>query len=175
MNDAVAVCNVLKEFAQAQQKQQSRDVFSNFDQKNIMDRNILLNKSKEELVDIIEQISIERVAEKEKYGSARILVDQMFQMAALISLDDRILDANGPCLEGIGKTLDQVKGMPAYECQWWNFEEGPEVYKSLSRQCQATKKLARTECTLAAGDSGTTNIYVDCSMMPVLGRKSLRY
>jgi len=133
------------------------------------ERSKLSNKSKEELIDIIEQNRREKIAEKEKYGSARILVDQMFQMAALISLDDRILDANGPCLEGIGKTLDQVKGMPAYECQWWNFEGGPEVYKSLSRQCQETKKLARTECTLAAGDRGRTNIYVDCSMMPVLG------
>jgi hypothetical protein len=138
------------------------------------ERTELLSKSKEELVEIIQQIKRERVAEKEKYGSARILVDQMFQMAALISLDDRILDANGPCLVGIGKTLDQVKGMHAYECQWWNFEGGPEVYKSLSSQCQATKKLARTECTLAAGDGGNTNIYVDCSMMPVLGRIYMR-
>lgn len=133
----------------------------------------LENKSKEALIDLLLKTQCELKIEKERNDSVRCLIDNICQMIVLVDVNHRVVESNNSFLTSIGKSFDDIKGMPTYECSWWSYEGGLEAYLAITKECLATKKLVQSEVLIKAITSDQKPVYIDCSFIPILGRINL--
>jgi PAS domain S-box-containing protein len=75
----------------------------------------------------------------------RAIFDQTFQLAGLLTLDGRVLDANRTALDFAGMTIDQVAGRLFWETPWWTHdaEQQAKVRDAVARA--ATGECVRFE------------------------------
>ena len=133
----------------------------------------LENKSKEALIDLLLKTQSELKREKERNDSIRCLIDNICQMIVMVDVNHRVVDSNNSFLTSIGKSFDDIKGMPIYECSWWSYEGGPEAYLAITKKCAATKKQVQSEALIKAITSDQRPVYIDCSFIPIIGRINL--
>jgi PAS domain-containing protein len=133
----------------------------------------LENKSKEALIDLLIKTQSELKREKERNDSVRCLIDNICQMIVMVDVNHRVVDSNNSFLTSIGQSFVDIKGMPIYECSWWNYEGGLEAYLAITKECLATKKLVQSEALIKAITIDQKPVYIDCSFIPILGRINL--
>jgi PAS domain S-box-containing protein len=61
--------------------------------------------------------------EQARQKLARMALDEMDGLVAVLDAQGNVLDVHGAALEGAGSTLAEVAGKPLWECSWWAVSE----------------------------------------------------
>ncbi|MFZ1429220.1 MAG: PAS domain-containing protein [Geminicoccaceae bacterium] len=119
----------------------------------------------------VEQVLETRVAERTADLAAserrfRAVFDSAFQMAVLTQLDGRVVLANRTALDMIGRSLDDVIGLPIWETPWWGAT--PREARRLSGEFPraAAGEFVRYEAELKLQPNDAR--VLDFSLKPVL-------
>jgi PAS domain S-box-containing protein len=66
-----------------------------------------------------------RVAESE--ARLRRVLDNLFAFVGVLAPDGTLMEANRAPLEAVGVTLDEVRGLPFWECPWWRHDPAAQA------------------------------------------------
>lgn len=102
---------------------------------------------------------------------ARIILDEMYQFAALLTKDGHFLAANKPALTGAGITIEDIRGTPLWQIRHW--PDSRSVRTRVQNACEAAAQGAfvRFEEQVYAGNGGTELIWIDFSVKPVFDQR----
>ncbi|MGB7370013.1 sensor histidine kinase [Erythrobacter sp.] len=60
---------------------------------------------------------------EEEGERTRALTDNLTSFLAILAPDGTVCDVNAPALDVLDLRLSDVRGMPFWECPWWNYDE----------------------------------------------------
>ncbi|MBF1801842.1 ATP-binding protein [Alloalcanivorax profundimaris] len=103
--------------------------------------------------------------QKEKF--ARIILDQMYHFAGLLTSDGRILEINVPALSGAGLRIEDVVGIPFWEARWFALSEESKALQRAMVQRAANGEFIRRDIEVYGEASGEKTIITDYSLTPL--------
>jgi len=110
-----------------------------------------------------------RSADAEHERRAAVIVDGMYQFAALLNPQGDILEVNRAALEGAGHRIEEIRGKPFWTARWWQVsEEIQEQLKAAVRRA-AAGEFVRYEVQAYGEEAGLKPITVDFSLQPIRG------
>jgi PAS domain S-box-containing protein len=98
---------------------------------------------------------------------ARITLDSMVQLVALLDAEGNVLDVNQVALDAAGVELSDVDGKPFWSTVWWKISDDVQqtVKESVARAAKG--ELVRWDAEIYAPARGRERITVDVSLRPV--------
>ncbi|CAG2153870.1 adenylate/guanylate cyclase domain-containing protein [Cupriavidus numazuensis] len=98
---------------------------------------------------------------------ARVMVDDMYQFVGLLDVNGTILEINRAAAEGVGISVEEVRGTPFWEANWWGVsqETRTTVHEAIQRASHG--EFVRCDLEVFSRTSPGETISVDFSLLPI--------
>ncbi|RDK10052.1 adenylate/guanylate cyclase domain-containing protein [Cupriavidus lacunae] len=106
---------------------------------------------------------------REKF--ARVIVDDMYQFVGLLDVNGMILEINRAAVEGFGIQMDQVRGTPFWDADWFGVsQETRTAVRELIRRA-GQGEFVRCDFKVYSRLAPEETISVDFSLLPIRNHK----
>ncbi|WP_455286573.1 adenylate/guanylate cyclase domain-containing protein [Cupriavidus necator] len=106
---------------------------------------------------------------REKF--ARVIVDDMYQFVGLLDVNGMILEINRAAVESFGIRMDQVRGTPFWDADWWGVSQDTKTAVRELIQRAGQGEFVRCDFEVYSRLAPEETISVDFSLLPIRNQK----